>query len=207
MRPTRTSSSSSLRRGGPLSLCAILACASLSTACASSVGPGFEPADAPADAAVKDAVVDTGPSIDAPAMPDVAIDRALDLPRVDVMDAPRPFDAPCTADTMNDRLNCGACGHACASTEICQFSLCTRRPGDCPPSCRATAECGGCAVPGEPGIYCCISGLCLFMPGATCPVLEDRPPMNDPDPDPIDVMVPPSDISSEAAAGDAPPAD
>ncbi len=201
MRPDRASRISSRRRGGRVSLSALLAYASLSTACASTAVQSFDPTDAPEDAATKDAaVVDTAPSIDAPVTPDVALDRTLDGPRVDV---PRPLDAPCAADTMSDPANCGACGRACASTEICQFSICTRRPVDCPPTCAGNGECAGCARPGDLGVYCCMSGLCLYTSGATCPVLEDRPPGEEPE-GPMDVMLPPSDMPSEAAVGDAP---
>jgi hypothetical protein len=39
-------------------------------------------------------------------------------------------------------------------------------PGVCPPSCTTNTDCGRCAMPGETGTYCCMSGLCLSMPGA-----------------------------------------
>lgn len=39
-----------------------------------------------------------------------------------------PPDGPtCTADTQNDPLNCGTCGHACASG-ICSMGLCAGEP-------------------------------------------------------------------------------
>jgi hypothetical protein len=38
--------------------------------------------------------------------------------------------------------------------------------GMCPASCRADGDCNPCATPGDPGNYCCISGLCLYMTGA-----------------------------------------
>lgn len=42
----------------------------------------------------------------------------------------------------------------------------TSTPGMCPASCRADGDCNPCATPGDPGNYCCISGLCLYMTGA-----------------------------------------
>jgi len=42
----------------------------------------------------------------------------------------------------------------------------TSTPGMCPASCRSDSDCNPCATPGDPGNYCCISGLCLYMTGA-----------------------------------------
>jgi hypothetical protein len=45
----------------------------------------------------------------------------------------------------------------------------------CPSSCRAESDCAPCRTPGDPGNYCCISGLCLYMSGACMPVGTDVP--------------------------------
>lgn len=40
------------------------------------------------------------------------------------------------------------------------------QPASCPSSCGANVDCAPCATPGDPGNYCCVSGLCLYMTGA-----------------------------------------
>jgi hypothetical protein len=49
----------------------------------------------------------------------------------------------------------------------------TSMPGMCPSSCSSDGQCGGCATPGDPGNYCCISGLCLYMTGACAAPVPD----------------------------------
>ena len=46
--------------------------------------------------------------------------------------------------------------------------------GMCPASCRADGDCNP-ATPGDPGNYCCISGLCLYMTAPAWPRPRRRP--------------------------------
>jgi hypothetical protein len=73
------------------------------------------------------------------------------------------------ADFTSDSQNCGACGVACQSLQICQNSTCQCRPGStlCGGSCVVTSSdpqnCGGCRDGG--GVACdggvCQQGQCL----------------------------------------------
>ncbi len=117
-------------------------------------GGGFVPDDADTDAAVdKDVVEDFGPT---PTF-DVPTDNTV-VPDVPEIDAPRPdvttpVDRPITTDRVTP-------------TD-------TAPPGMCPSSCRATSDCDPCRTAGDPGNYCCISGLCLYMTGACSAPVPD----------------------------------
>ncbi len=78
-------------------------------------------------------------------------------------------------NTQTDTAHCGACGTRCNSGETCSGGRCTPPAGMCPSSCRAESDCAPCRTPGDPGNYCCISGLCLYMSGACMPVGTDVP--------------------------------
>ena len=78
--------------------------------------------------------------------------------------------AACIA-TATDRANCGACGHACSSGEVCSMGACAASCGtgltDCSGSCRNTqtdpAGCGACgtACPTGPNATAfCATGTC-----------------------------------------------
>ena len=124
-------------------------------------GSGFTPeADAGED--VED-VTDSGPlpSFDVPVdntTPDVptSIDASVDRPTTTDTGT---TDRPTTTDTgTTDRPT---------TTD-------TGSPGMCPASCSNDGQCSPCAAPGETGNYCCISGLCLYMSGASAAPAPDR---------------------------------
>jgi hypothetical protein len=71
-------------------------------------------------------------------------------------------------DLQRDPNHCGACGRRCNAGESCSAGRCVPSAGMCPPSCGTTADCAPCHTAGDPGNYCCISNLCLYMTGA-CP--------------------------------------
>lgn len=133
-------------------------------ACASTVNPSFvEPVDAPDDDPV---------ALDAPAPVDASID-APPLDRPAPLDVARPpVDAPAPLDT--------------APPDAPDVVV-----GMCPSSCARDTECLPCLTPSDPGGYCCISGLCLYMTGA-CPAVSTEGGVS---PDavtegPLDVMFP-----------------
>lgn len=166
--------------------------------------------DAPRDAALPDARADVvaldAPfdvtALDAP-RPDVV---SIDAPRPDVVrvdatapDAPRPdasIDVPgCDADLATSPLHCGACGRACASGEVCTAGRCVVATPVCPPVCATSADCAACSRPGDPGAYCCMSSVCVYVSTAVCAAPPDAAGGSD-------VMMLP-----EGSAGDAPSGD
>ena len=76
-------------------------------------------------------------------------------------------------NTQNNTANCGACGTRCNAGDTCVSGRCTPPAGMCPSSCRTESDCAPCRTAGDPGNYCCISGLCLYMTGACGPVGTD----------------------------------
>jgi hypothetical protein len=71
---------------------------------------------------------------------------------------------------QTDARHCGACGNVCPAGNTCTAGRCAPPAGMCPSSCRNESDCAPCRTPGDPGNYCCISGLCLYMTGACGPV-------------------------------------
>lgn len=88
------------------------------------------------------------------------------------------------------------------------------RAGSCPSVCTRSEECDVCGTPGDPGGYCCIAGLCLYM-SASCDAgmstsrsevldweFDDRPTNPDSNPAWGDVTWP--DIGFDAGDASAP---
>src|SRR4051812_18605302 len=74
------------------------------------------------------------------------------------------------ANLVSDNDNCGACGNACGTGEVCDNSQCTAVVGECPTgqmSCSGTCKdtqvdsnnCGACDVACATG-YTCGAGVC-----------------------------------------------
>ncbi len=129
------------------------------------------------------------PNVDVGAPADASV--PIDMPRVNVVDAPPPVDIPadvacptgfadcdhnptngCEANLGSDRMNCGACGVACAGGRACTASgdagaACVACPVDHPTLCGNTctnlntdnANCGICGSPCPTG-HRCILGAC-----------------------------------------------
>jgi hypothetical protein len=76
------------------------------------------------------------------------------------------------ADLTTDRLNCGACGNACASTQVCSGGMCqgscgtgqTNCGGVCTNTAFDPANCGGCGVACGMG-FACVMGACRPLEG------------------------------------------
>jgi len=66
--------------------------------------------------------------------------------------------------------HCGPCGNFCPAGDTCTAGRCAPPAGMCSSSCCAESDCAPCPTPGDPGNYCCISGLCLDTTGACGPV-------------------------------------
>src|SRR4051794_15590004 len=73
-------------------------------------------------------------------------------------------------DVATDPLNCGACGHVCASGQTCVGGQCTSAPG-----CTTAADC-----PQSPAGGCqqavCVTGNCGFAPDNTNVPADDGNP-------------------------------
>ncbi len=82
----------------------------------------------------------------------------------------------CEASLRSSIVNCGSCGRACPAGQICSSGVCTTTStGVCPSSCSSNAQCAPCAMAGDTGNFCCISGLCLYMTGACGTTPVDAP--------------------------------
>ena len=112
---------------------------------------------------------------------DVSIDTATDVCAGDrcVTMCPSGFGDcdgnaanACETNLSTSATSCGACGHACPAGQSCVSGACA--PVMCPPSCMTNSDCASCSVPGDPGAFCCISGLCLYTT-MTCGTLTDVP--------------------------------
>jgi hypothetical protein len=83
-----------------------------------------------------------------------------------------PDVAPCTADTMNDPANCGACNNKCSTGSICKMGICTPCPAGFAVCANACADLGGdaknCGMCGNActGMQVCAAGLC----SVACPI-------------------------------------
>jgi len=81
----------------------------------------------------------------------------------------------CEADTSTSAAHCGRCNNPCNAGDTCSGGRCNPPAGVCPSSCRAESDCAPCRAAGDPGNYCCISGLCLYMTGACMSAPPDVP--------------------------------
>lgn len=66
-------------------------------------------------------------------------------------------------DTQTNAMNCGGCGNRCSSG-ACVGGTCVTAMM-CPSSCRANGDCAPCLSSGDPGAFCCVSGLCAYTSG------------------------------------------
>ncbi len=128
--------------------------------CGDTQGPStFIPDDADQDAAVDNDVPE-----------DFGMPPTFDVP----VDDPPPPDVPATIDTP------ATTDTPAATDRVTPVDNPPPRdsapPGMCPSSCRSDSECNPCVTPGDPGNYCCISGLCLYMTGACMPPAPDGGP-------------------------------
>jgi hypothetical protein len=125
---------------------------SILAGCGDDPVPSFTPEDASDEAAPKDATDDIGPPPD------------FDVPQFDNPTPPDLTSPPDTTPPPPDRSMPPA--DTTPPPPDRSVAPDAVSPGMCPSSCRADGDCNPCATPGDPGNYCCISGLCLYMTGA-----------------------------------------